>query len=380
MSRKLKIAFVGLKGIPAKWGGIEVYVQEVARRLVEKGHEVTVYGASWYCGQHETDQYMGIKIKKVATISNNAAEALVAGLLSSLHALFIRYDVVHFHGFASYFYVPLLRAFGKKTVVTTHGYDSGWSNPKYNKFAAFVIKNAHDMGVRYADRVTTVARYIKQILEEDFGRSVGVLRGGIDQASLVSPNIISKKYGLQPYSFLLFMGRLDRIKRIEWLIKTFRNVGDKGLKLVIAGGAVSANDPYVLELGRIAEGDQNIIFTGFVWGEQKEELLSNCRFFVLPSINEGVPIALIEAMNHQRLCLASNIPANTEIIKDGVNGFLFEKHSFGDMSNKFETLSRLSVDEIMVYGKTAAESLRGEFDWDKTAEQTEIIYLDLNNA
>lgn len=56
----MRIAMVGLKGIPAKWGGIEVYVEEVAKRLVQKGHRVTVYSRKWFTESNES--YAGIRI------------------------------------------------------------------------------------------------------------------------------------------------------------------------------------------------------------------------------------------------------------------------------------------------------------------------------
>jgi len=77
----MKIAFIGLKGIPAKWGGIEVYVEEIAKRLVQRGHEVTVYCRKWFTENYDT--YAGIKIVKTPTIKTRATDALLHGFTSS---------------------------------------------------------------------------------------------------------------------------------------------------------------------------------------------------------------------------------------------------------------------------------------------------------
>jgi len=61
--RSLKIAMVGLKGLPAKWGGIEKFVEEVGRRLVERGHQVTVFGSRWYCGEKSQSRHLGMRLK-----------------------------------------------------------------------------------------------------------------------------------------------------------------------------------------------------------------------------------------------------------------------------------------------------------------------------
>ena len=373
----MKIAFIGLKGIPAKWGGIEVYVEEIAKRLVQRGHEVTVYGANWYCKDYKKNEYLGIKIKKMPTIRIKATEALIANFGASLHALLKNYDVIHFHGFASYYYVPLLRIFRRKIVVTTHGYDSGWNNPKYNKLGTLVIKRGHDLGVKYAHEVTTVAEYIKRILEQKFNRPVKVLPSGISHTGLMPPKLIARDYGLKPYNFILFLGRIDPIKRIDWLIRAFKEIKNNTLKLVIAGGTFSSSDPYLFKLKQMAEGNSNIIFTGFVRGEKKAELLSNCRLFVLPSLAEGVPVSLIEAMTYRRLCLASDIPPHAEVITNGVDGFLFNKNNLDDLIRKLSYLGKISMDEIVSYGEKAEARVKKKFNWDKTTQLLENIYYNL---
>ena len=64
----MKIAFIGQKGIPAKWGGVESYVEELSTRLVKKGHNVTVYVRSWYT-EKTISEFNGVTIKHVNSIN-----------------------------------------------------------------------------------------------------------------------------------------------------------------------------------------------------------------------------------------------------------------------------------------------------------------------
>lgn len=107
------------------------------------------------------------------------------------------------------------------------------------------------------------------------------------------------------------MGRLVPEKGIHYLIEDFRNVNTER-KLVIAGGA-SDTDDYVQQLKTVAEGDNRILFTGFVQGKNLEELYSNAYIYVPPSDMEGMPLSLLEAMSYGNYCLVSDIPECSEV-------------------------------------------------------------------
>ena len=83
----MKIAFIGQKGIPATFGGIEYHVDELARRLVEKGHDVTVYVRSWYTPKGQTE-YQGVELARTATIKTKHLDAFLHSLTSSIDAVF----------------------------------------------------------------------------------------------------------------------------------------------------------------------------------------------------------------------------------------------------------------------------------------------------
>jgi len=379
-SPKYKIAMVGLKGIPAKWGGMEKYVEEVGKRLVERGHEVTVFASQWYCKDYAGDSYEGMRIIRVPTLHLQATDALSNAFFAFLRILVRPFDIVHFHGYASYFFVAPIRALGKTTVVTTHGLiDASWENPKYGGFAHRVLRNAGAIGLRRADRVTTVAAYWQRRIADIFGIDAPVMPAGLDRVEYREPRIIRERYGLKRGSYMLFLGRIDPIKRVDWLSSLRSDQGQ--LKIVIAGGAQDEpTEEYLADLRASVAQDPRFIFTGPVAREEKAELLSNCRFFMNPSASEGMPITVLEAMSYGRCCLASDIPAHREIIENGESGFLFDAESRDAFQEAVKATSKLNSSELEAIGAVASKRVTAEYDWDRTADLTEKTYGDLRHG
>ena len=138
--RKMKIAFIGTKGIPAKWGGIEKYIEEVSIRLAAMGHELTVFGSKWYCGSLKKARYKNVRVLQLPSLHLQATDALSNACLATCLSFGKRFDIVNFHGYASYLYMPFFKFQKIKTVVTPHGVESGWDNPKYGLLGRTILK------------------------------------------------------------------------------------------------------------------------------------------------------------------------------------------------------------------------------------------------
>jgi glycosyltransferase involved in cell wall biosynthesis len=366
-----------LKGIPAKWGGMEKYVEEVGKRLVQRGHEVTVFGSRWYCPSSGGNGYLGMKVRPVPTLHFQATDALSNALTSSLLIIPGDYEIVHFHGYASYYFIPLLKAFGKKSVITAHGVESGWDNPKYNSFARSVVKRAYMTGLRKADAITSVAGHLSAKIHQMTRIAAEVMPSGLDEVNNKKAQIIKDKYGLKGLDYILFLGRIDPIKRVDWLLD-FTDIVGSTIKIVIAGGSQdSSTNAYYQSMIQRASGNSQIIFTGPVTGDLKAELLSNCLCMLAPSQYEGLPITVLEAAAYARCCLASDIPAHKEIIEDGVNGFLFPSDSKKQFLDSMKKIISLTAASLLNIGSEARRTGMKKFNWDKTTDQFEYLYNNL---
>jgi len=376
---KLKIAMIGTKGIPARLGGIEKYIEEIAKRLVSQGHAVTVFGSRWYCENPEIQAYHGVRVRWMPTIRHQSSDALINALLATISITFMEFDIVHFHGYASYYFIPFIKCLGKKTVITAHGVESGWDNPKYGAIAKKVIEKAFTTGVSSAHKVTAVSEHIRDKIIDKYNIIPAILRGGMDSVEIRTPYLIRKKFGLQGSDYLLFLGRIDPIKRVHWLLELTRFLkGD--LKVVIAGGAQgSTTENYLRSLIKQSRKDSKLIFTGPVFGELKEELLSNCLLFLSPSFDEGLPLALLEATAYSKCCVASDIAAHREVIDHGSTGYLFPRDDKSVFSENVQQLISKPHEFIEKIGLEAEQRAKKIFSWETTTIKTAQYYRDLLN-
>jgi glycosyltransferase involved in cell wall biosynthesis len=375
----LKIAVVGTKGVPAKWGGIETYIEQIGRRLAARGHRVTVFGSKWYCADFKGTEYRRMRIRRVPTLRTQATDALTNAFFASRAVVRSDDDIVHFHGLASYAFVPYVRAAGKITVTTTHAMESNWENTKYNRLGRWVIRQAFMRGIRRAHRTTTVARHLQEKMKGRYGVEPVLLPSGLDPVCRRTPDIIRKKHGLHGGDYLLFLGRIDPIKRIDWVLDLLTAVGI-GTRLVIAGGA---QDPttaaYLNRLEERAAGAPGIVFTGPVAGEEKDELFSNCLALLAPSADEGLPLTLLEAAAYEKCCIASDIAAFRAVIDDGTTGFLFPADNRQAFVSRVKDLLQ-TPQRMQSAGRRARQKWVPLFDWDNTVNRLEILYYQILTA
>ncbi len=368
----MRIAHIGQKGIPGHSGGVEAHVDEIARRLARRSHDVTVYVRTWYTPAGVTG-YEGVRLVHTPTIKTKHLDATLHTLTSSIHALTQRFDVVHYHaiGPSALAWMPRLR--GSRVVVTVHARD--WQRPKWGPVARACLRAAERCAVRVPDCAIAVSRTLQGELEERYRRPVRYIPNGVEIPSPLPADRITARFGLKGGDYVLQICRLVPEKRVDWLIRAFRQT-PSGLRLVIAGGDDSRGE-YERELKALAAGDERVLFTGAVSGPLKAELLSNARCCVSPSCIEGLPIALLEAMSYGRCCLASDIPSHTEIVTDGHNGLIFPCNDFDALSAALRGLLAQPDAYVRALGSEAARHVAANYGWDAIVEAIEGVYESL---
>lgn len=364
---------LGHKRIPSREGGIEVVVEELSTRMVQLGHNVTCYNRS---GHHVSgsefdgekfDEYKGVRLKSVFTINRKGLAAMSSSVSASLRAAFGKYDIVHFHaeGPAALCWFPKL--LGKRVVVTIHGLDH--KRAKWGKFASWYILQGEKNAVKYADKIIVLSRGVQQYFRDTYGRETAYIPNGVDKKPIRPADQIREKWGLEKDGYILYLGRIVPEKGIHFLIKAFKEIKtDK--KLVIAGGCSEA-DGYADELNELAQGDNRIIFVGFVQGRIKHELYSNAYLYCLPSDLEGMPLSLLEAMSYGNCCLTSDIDECVEVVGD--KAISFRKGDVGDLCEKLQGLIDDSA-AVEEYKAAATDYILKKFSWDDVVEKTIALY------
>ena len=371
----LKIAMLGHKRIPSREGGIEIVVEELAIRMVERGHRVTVYnrdghhvaGKEYDTYHKSLKEYKGVSIFKVPTIKIKGIAAISSSFIAALYATFGKYDIIHFHAEGPSVMVLIAHLFKKRTIVTIHGLD--WQRAKWGKSGVKYLKLGEKVAAKYADEVIVLSENVQQYFKDTYNRDTLFIPNGIVKPQLRATDMIAQNWALKEKGYILYLGRLVPEKGIHYLIEAYKQI-ETTYPLVIAGGS-SDTDKYMNQLKQLASGDERIIFTGFVQGQMLEELYSNAYIYVLPSEMEGMPLSLLEAMSYSNCCLVSNIPECAEVI--GRHGFLFECSNVDSLKEKLSFLVN-EPDLVEACRKNAQEYILEKYDWEQVVNQTLRVY------
>lgn len=366
----MKIAMIGHKYVPSREGGIEIVVNELSTRLAAQGHEVTLFNRKRKEYPVITE-YNGCKVENIFTINKKSLDAIVYAYFATKKAKKLakkgKLDVLHFHAEGPCFFLNILprrKHRNYKIVVTIHGLD--WQRGKWGGLGAWAIKKGEERAVKYADDIIVLSKSAKKYFGEKYHRTTKVIPNGISSPTLLEANIIKEKFGLEKDSFVLFVGRIVPEKGLDYLISAWKQLTSEqkaGKKLVIAGGDSHATD-YYNHIVESCQGDDSIILTGFVQGDELKELFSNSYLYVLPSDLEGMPMSLLEAMSYGNVCLVSDIPENTDIINESCYVF---KQGFVDRL-------RHQLKKIIAMNLTTHADSYIPFTWDDVVDQTLHLY------
>jgi glycosyltransferase involved in cell wall biosynthesis len=364
---KLRIAFIGGRGVVSKYSGIEAYYEEVGKRLAERGHEVSVYCRSYFTPP--VRYHHGMRVVRLPTLRRKHFETFVHSLLSTLHTLASRYDIVHFHSLGSSIFSFIPRVFGMKTVVTVHSLD--WQSSKWGGFSRWFLRLCEGTSFRFPNATMVVSRTLRARYLSEHGAETTVVPNGVNPpARRRAARTLG--WGLEPKKYILFLGRLSPEKNVHLLIQAFEMIGTD-VKLAIAGGT-SYTGSYIAELKR-HESDR-IRFLGWVCGEPLEELLSNALLFVLPSDFEGLSVSLLEAMAYGLCVLTSDIPQNVELVQGA--GYTFARGDVEDLQHMLELL--LSREDLRAEAsRNARARVERDYLWTNVAERVEQVYYSVTD-
>jgi len=365
----MRIAFLVIKNI-MRGGGIEKYTMELGSRLVQRGHEVTVYTMRHYGDVPE--RHMGMRIVSVPSFAIPCLQKLSCSAAAAISSSWKKYDIVHFHSFAPGAFAWLPRLRGTKCVLQLHSLE--WKRKRWGKVGSSVVKILEKLALSQSHICTAVS----QTQCAFYQTQRGIEMQYIPTAADVKPKTKDREIynlGLEPNAYILFACRLVPEKGAHYLVSAFRRI-DTDMKLVIAGDAQGAVE-YRKKLYELSEGDPRILFPGFVEGRLIDELFSHCYVYVQPSEVEGLSLSILEAMSYGNCCLVSDIPENLEAIGDA--GFYFTNRNVDDLTYCLRWLleHREQVEAVNVGAK---ERIRQHYSWQSISEQIEKLYLSILNG
>lgn len=365
----MRIAMLGTRGVPASYSGFETCVEQLGARLVERGHDVTVYCRSHHI-DYEGTHYRGMRLVKLPTIANKYLDTIIHSFLSSLHALTQGYDVSLYFiaGNSPVTWIP--RLVGSKTILNVDGLD--WKREKWPTFAKKYIQFAEFLATKLPNTYITDSQVVQNYYTERFGSTPPYIPYG-SEVELLPPEETLKRFGLEPGHYILFVGRLVPENCAHHLVEAFKGL-DTDLKCVIVGDSAYSQS-YITNLKASAHDDPRIVFTGYVFGKGYLELGTNARIFVETSGVGGTHPALVEAMAFGNCVVTHNTPENMETIDDAGFGYDGARGAVA-LRDVLQTLIS-EPDLVAEYARRAQMRARMTYTWDAVTDQYERLLYEL---
>ena len=361
----MRIAFSAVKNI-LRGGGIEKYTSELGSRLVQRGHDVTVYTTRHY--GDVPDRHLGMRIISVPSLARPCMQKLSVSAAAAVHAAWKeKYDIVHFHSFAPGAFAWLPRLRGAKCVLQLHSLE--WKRKRWGAAGYCVVRLLEKLALSQSHVYTAVSQTQCDFYRTHRGIAMQYIPTAADVKPKAEPREIHR-LGLKPDDYILFACRLVPEKGAHYLVSAFRRL-KTDMKLVIAGDVQGATD-YKRRLLELAQGDSRILFPGFVEGRLIEELFSHCHLYVHPSEVEGLSLSILEAMSYGHCCLVSDIPENLEAIGDA--GVHFAGGDTDDLEDRLRWLLD-HPEEVAAVNDSAQDRIRRHYSWQSICKQMEKLYL-----
>jgi len=361
----MKIAVVGLRGIPNIMGGIESHCQQIYPRIAKEDVQITVIGRSPYL-ESRRSEYEGISVIGLWAIQNKFLETFLHTFVAIIYAaIFIRPNVLHIHAVGPALFTPLARLLGLKVVVTHHGAD--YDRQKWNAIAKFILKSGEKMACLFANKVIVVGRSLTSTLKMKYPKQkdrITFIPNGTLAAfgQGCTERDLPKDLAITSGNYILAVARLVPEKGLHDLVDAY-NKSETTHKLVIVGDA-DHNDDYSRKIK--SKASEKVIIAGRRGGSELQSLYKFARVFVLPSYHEGHPIVALEAISAGTQVLLSDIQPNLDIALQ-VDCY-FRVGDVNSLTNKLNELDNLNLE-------IDQSAFLARYDWDAIAVNTLRQYM-----
>lgn len=284
-----------------------------------------------------------------------------------------KYDIIHIHmasrrsTFRKGKYVRIAKKFNKKVILHIHGAEYKiFFNECNEKQKKYVIKT-----LNLADKIIVLSEEWK----EYFSKLVNPQKIVVIYNSIVLPEDLKKDLETQN---LLFLGRFGKRKGIYDLIEVVSKliVNYPNLKLYAGGdGEIEKVEAMIKNKNM----EKNVQLLGWVTGREKERILKEASFYVLPSYNEGMPMSLIEGMAYKNVCISTDVGGIPKVINNNVNGVIIKP---GDKEKLYSTLKKLldNGELRQKLSNNARRTVEEKFNIENNIEKLIDLYEELCDA
>lgn len=359
----MRVAILGTRGVPASYGGFETAVEEIGRRLVMRGHEVTVYCRN--PGQHRTE-YLGMHLVNVPAIRHRYTETLSHTALSTVHAVVRdRPDVVLLLNAGNAPMLKPLKLAGIPTAIHLDGLES--KREKWRGAGARYYRWAEDASVRWGQEVIADAQAIADHVRRDHGRDCVVIAYG---APVIDPPATRlHELDLAAGGYHLVVARFEPENHVLEAVHAYR-ASTESRPLVVVGSA-PYSQWYVDAVHSAAAGDPRIRFTGGVYDQELlDQLYGHAITYIHGHSVGGTNPSLLRAMGAGAAVAAFDVEFNREVT-DGEALFWADADQ---LTSILDAVAAGALDERLAHLRTLSQRrVLDHYQWDHVADQYEAL-------
>jgi N-acetylglucosaminyldiphosphoundecaprenol N-acetyl-beta-D-mannosaminyltransferase len=366
---KTRIAFLGCRGVPARYSGFETLVEELGARLAGRGHAVTVYNRA-HLYPDRPREVRGMKVAYLPSLRTKSTETITHTLLAVIHASVRKFDVVYLCGVGNSILAGILKLAGSRVIVNVDGDD--FRRQKWHPFARAWLKWSERWATKLSDVVIADNQTVVERYRRDYGFEATYLSYGTPEKPKEVGKGALELLGLKAGEYVLYVGRLTPENLVDLLVRAYGKV--KGDWPCVVVGPAGYEVEYGIQLHRLA--GPRVKLVGPVYGKGYEELSANCGIFVLPGVVEATRLVLLDQMGFGSAIVYQDCPATREVI--GEAGLAFggvdpEK----DLAEKLSGLIGNSGERERLR-KAARERAEKVYSWEKVTDRYEEILKELS--
>lgn len=354
----MRLAILGTRGIPARYGGFETFAEELGRRLAARGHAVTVYCRE----RHDAPEYLGVRLVYLPTIRHKYTDTLAHTAISTLHAVTQRYDVILCCNAANAIFCWLPRVFGTPVALNVDGLER--LRKKWNRLAQKWYLLSEWLSTFCPTHAVSDAVAIRRYYKDRYNCDTTFISYGAEQGKVSTTEALGV-LGLSEGRYFLYVSRWEPENNALLVRESFERV-ETDMRLALIGDA-----PYAPEyIARVRDTeDARIVMPGYLFGQGYKELGSHCFAYIHATEVGGTHPALIEAMGRGALILYLDTVENREVA--GGCGLAFTVETLSDV---MRAAIALAPEERARLQEAAIARVQERYSWDAITTEYEALF------
>lgn len=356
----VKLAILGTRGVPARYGGFETFAEELGARLAARGHEVTVYGRNQWV-LRGIKHHRGMRIRRLPAPRSKYLETVVHTLFAAFAVMPRHYDVIYVCNVANAPAVLVLLVARKKVVLNVDGLE--WQRAKWALLGRSYYRFCAWLAARLPVHIVTDAHVIQGYWQRHYKRATDYFAYGTSLIPVADDGTLAR-LGLEAGRYVLYVSRLEPENNADLVVAAYANVRTD-LPLALVGSAPYASD-FIAGLRGAAERDPRVRLLGAHYGSEYQVLRSHAAAYVQATEVGGTHPALVEAMGFGNAIAANDVPEHREVLGDA--GLYYT-----GAAGLSDALQRLLDDSALAtqMRTRAADRSRELYDWDTIADDYE---------